>query len=1092
METIWRTDFDICAIILLITFTVLYYSRKRFPTLTIKLYEVMVGVLFVAAIFEYIENKMVYVEGVTPRWLMYGLVEVYMCLVSLLTNIYGLYVFLIARQGRYTSRRWYWVLGYTPAALVQLAILTTSRTGWIFYFEGVDFFEGPLYIVMYLVDIGYMLFAAVSISIYRNNVLRKDRLTIYAFLFLVMSGMAYQSINMTALVTTYMAAIALVVVYFAQQSNYEKLDSASNLYNRLALSMYMNELVNLEQHFYLMAVTPDNLMELIRSKGTFYGDGIIAQLADRFKAVYSTNGTYTLGSGRFVIVSSEKDIDQIEESVKEIFAKGFRISDEVIEVTASGCGLEYPGHFESVEDALELIEKGLDIAAKAGNETFVTMENYELIRDSVVTRMSAEQRALTREKQDAERARVAAEQADKAKSIFLAHMSHEIRTPLTTILGMTEILLRGDLNDEARSNAEDIYNAGGSLLQIINDILDFSKIEAGKFEIVQESYNVVPMLDAVVNVLRVRCDSKPIQIVTDIAGDIPSVLKGDETRIRQILYNLLSNAAKYTEKGLITFTVRWNPETSRMYMSVRDTGRGIRKQDMDRLFESFDRLDEHANKAIEGTGLGLTITKRIVELMGGELRVESIYGEGSCFSFEIVQEVVDATPIAEELENGSRKSHHESAVRYFTAQTAKVLVVDDNSFNRTIAKELMKPHKMQVELAASGPECLEMVKKTHYDLIFLDHMMPGMDGIETITNLREMPEYRAYDTPVVAFSANAVSGMREEFRTAGFVDFLSKPIGVENLESMLVNYLPQSKIQRISKEEYELMNKTPRSSSDSGAHGIGFGAGIAEGRNYNAEDSSSANEAVYTPAPSEYHEYDPSLVNIDGLNIEVGLESVGGDIEDFFNIAEVIVSDHNSMRDRLEREFDDKDIENYTIDIHALKSNMATIGATDLSAMAKRLEMAGRAGNSDYIGMTGVAAEKDEVSNHEQCMAEYERIVDELSASIDAHKKWMEEMDNTAPADAPSGTEAELALQLKKRERTIADLMEGKPEDRDCLYCLKLLLDECEYDTAIRLAGLFSKLSGDSGERSMVDAVADKLSMFDYEGAEALIEDKLK
>lgn len=1078
METIWRTDFDICAILLLITFMALYYSRKRFPTLTIKLYEAMLGILFVAAVFEYVENTMVYVEGVTPRWIMYALVEVYMMLLSLLCDVFGIYVFLMARQGRYTSGRWFWVAGYVPALLVQIMIATTSITGWAFYFEGIEFHEGPLYLLINIIDIGYMLFAAISISIYRNNVLRKDRMTIYAFLILTLSGMAYQAINMTALVTTYMAALALVVIYFSQQANYERLDGSSNLYNRLALSMYMNELVNNEIHFYLMAIAPDNLMEIIRTKGTFYGDGLVAQIADRLKPVFSTNGIYTLGSGRFVVVSRDRSIEELEKTIREIFSHDFRISEETLSVTAGGCGLEFPGHFETVEDALELIEKGLDIASKAGAGTIVTMDNYELIRDGVLTRMKAEQLTLTREKQDAERAKAAAEHADRAKSIFLAHMSHEIRTPLTTILGLTEILLRSDLHEEARSNAEDIYNAGGSLLQIINDILDFSKIEAGKFEIVEESYNVVPMLDAVVNVLRIRCDSKPIQIVTDIAGDIPSVLKGDETRIRQVLYNLLSNAAKYTEKGLITFTVRWDPERSSMYMSVRDTGRGIRKEDIGRIFKSFDRLDEHANKAIEGTGLGLAITKRIVELMGGELKVESIFGEGSCFSFEVKQEVVDATPIADELKSGSKKSHHESAERYFTAETAKVLVVDDNSFNRTIARELMKPHRMQVELASSGPECLEKVKAGEYDLIFLDHMMPGMDGIETIRLLREMPEYRKNDTPVVAFSANAVSGMREEFRTAGFVDFLSKPIGVENLESMLINYLPASKVRKISREEYEQLNRSARGGRPIPAYGFGYGAGIADGKG----------SSSFAAAAAEPKEFDPAHVNIEGLDISVGLESVGGDIEDFFSIAEVIVSDHDGMKDRLEHEYTERDIENYTIDVHALKSNMATIGAIDLSKLAKSLEMAARSGDLEFIGMEG--SSDNGQTNHAKCMAEYDRIVKELEENIAAHKDWTASQ-VSAPPSPTSGIADELTAELKKCEKKLAGIMAVRPDEHDCLYALKVLLEECEYDPAIKLSGLFAKMAEAEGGSSAVTAVAERLSMFDYQGAEDLISEKL-
>ena len=346
-----------------------------------------------------------------------------------------------------------------------------------------------------------------------------------------------------------------------------------------------------------------------------------------------------------------------------------------------------------------------------------------------------------------------------------------------------------------REYAKNIEYASKSLLSLINDILDFSKIESGKMEIVKGEYELSSFLMNIVSMAQVKAEAKKLKFCTEIDENLPVMLYGDEVRVRQVIENMLSNAVKYTGAGCVTLAVSPLVEDGfSLKISVRDTGIGIQKEDLEKLFKDFERLDLHRNRSVQGTGLGLAITKRLTEQMGGKISVESIYGEGSCFTVVIPQQVRDARAIGDFRETYHKYLAEETKEKEsFTAPGAKVLVVDDNTMNLLVAEKLLARTKVQVTACQSGKECLEWMRREYFDVILLDHMMPEMDGVETLAKCRELTDNLCADTPVIALTANAIAGAREEYIRAGFHDYLSKPIEPKCLEEMLQKYISQKK-----------------------------------------------------------------------------------------------------------------------------------------------------------------------------------------------------------------------------------------------------------------------------------------------------------
>ncbi len=398
-------------------------------------------------------------------------------------------------------------------------------------------------------------------------------------------------------------------------------------------------------------------------------------------------------------------------------------------------------------------------------ETFVTILTYFFIENPDIKMLN-----------EVTAAKDAADKANRAKSDFLSSMSHEIRTPLNAIVGFSECIKNADSLEEAKENAADIVTASESLLEIVNGILDISKIESGKLELVQSDYDIYKILDEVVKLIKARLGDKPLNFEVNIAPDIPHVLYGDHFNIKKILINFLTNAVKYTDEGYVKFDVKCvivNNNVCRLIMSVKDSGRGIKKENIDKLFTKFQRLDEDKNTTIEGTGLGLAITKQLVEMMHGKIVVNSIYGEGSEFTVAIDQRI----------SNHKLETQEDISDDVIDLTGRKILVVDDNKLNLKVAVKLLQPYKCVVETCESGFGCIDKITSGNkYDIILLDDMMPNMDGIETFKQLHEDPSFK---TPVISLTADAVVGAKDKFINAGFNGYVSKPIDKKMLDDAI-------------------------------------------------------------------------------------------------------------------------------------------------------------------------------------------------------------------------------------------------------------------------------------------------------------------
>ena len=540
----------------------------------------------------------------------------------------------------------------------------------------------------------------------------------------------------------------------------------------------------------------------------------------------------------------------------------------------------------------------------------------------IVTDLSERMKNLQR----LEEAKQEAEAANRSKSAFLANMSHEIRTPMNAILGFSELALKKDDQASVREYVGDIKNSCLNLLAVINDILDISKLDSGKAQLSCSNYHSASLLQEVYHMIDIQAKKKGLKFEMNTDPDIPNELFGDKTRVRGIMINILSNAVKYTEQGSVTCNMRVinkDMENVTLEFAVTDTGIGLKESSMEHMFDSFTRFDSQRNSNIEGTGLGLAIVNGYVKLMDGTIDVESVYGEGSTFTVTLPQKIVDATPIS--LTPSVIKDNNSLNADEIIIKNTHVLVTDDNHINLKVIKNTLEYYGLIVDTAASGAEAIQLCEKNAYDLIFMDQMMPVMDGVETMQRIREL----GITAKIIALTANAILGVRDELLEAGFDEYLSKPIQFRELDTILRCFIPEDKIQTRAE----------------------------------------------TGSPTEKAELslEEMLIQVD---VAKGLEHCYGEKEFYIDILKLLYNDADTQLDDLQKLWREKDYKNYIILIHSLKTQLLNIGYTALAEDAKALEMAGKEERYGYIE-----------DNQEKFINEYRAFKQQLEVVFSSKKQ---------------------------------------------------------------------------------------------------------
>ncbi len=716
------------------------------------------------------------------------------------------------------------------------------------------------------------------------------------------------------------------------------------------------------------------------------------------------------------ITENEKQVNAIKEVLLNEINEGLIVADNAGDIVFTNdlgkafldCGLFGP---------IDIVSKNPKTFVFEGTEYTVkykSLSEHAGFKGTIATLFSTE--GIKEQKREIEELKDSLEKSSGFKSAFLANMSHEIRTPIHAIIGFADIIMKENVADNIRAQIDMIKDSSYSLLAIINDVLDLSKIESGKMELVCSNYYISYVIRDIEATYSLLASRKGLKFEIHLDDNIPSNMYGDKIRLRGTLLNILSNAVKYTKEGRIDLYIKVLEKKDQMVtlcFEVKDTGIGIKDEDKNRLFESFARFDIQNNYSIEGRGLGLSIAKGYMDLMGGKIEVESEYGVGSTFRVIVDQKIIDDSPVDMNVVNARKKK----AEKTFAIKDYKALVVDDNPVNLTVANGLMKTYGLDVDKATGGKEAINACLQKEYDIIFMDQMMPETDGVMAMKEIRKISEYYAKQCTIIVLTADAMAGVRDRLMEEGFDEYLCKPLEIHRLEAMLLKFVPERKIVERSKEDTV---------------------------NITIEESTPIHAAM--PPEEDVSAISEKLgISLDIL--EKRIRDCGGSLASYKNVCEVAVKHSKAKTEKLKEAKSIGDYERYTIEIHALKSTLSSIGAMDLSERAKEQELAG------IEGKTQVIDEKMEAF-----LSDYEAFIELLKSVV----LGVDDSDKKAKAEG-AGEEW------------------SKDEMRQFLGRIETLVNAYNFGEVFEILDNVSKLEKGPETKAVIDDITELMNNMDIE-----------
>lgn len=1115
----YNLDFDYCAVIIMIMFFVYYFSRRRFQSMRNRLFVSLAIVSTVSIFIDILSAYSINYKEHFSAFSIYVIAILYFLITGGMSALFCVYSLVQSRTDSIIKN----LVGklsllMVPYALYAITVISTPFTGILFYLEDdKTYVQGPFMIINLILVIVYLLFSFVRITFFSENISFRKRLPFYCFVVFMTIACVLQWVLKDYLLYGMAQALGVLVLYLSNHNYNDLVDIRTDIYNRRTALEHLKDIRTSGQEISLVGAAVFDqqfINQNVRVEDlNAFTDSFAGSFTRFLYHKFGIQNTFCIETNVYLVTVKKEDCENTVKAILDRFMNLWTIKEKEFYLIPGIAVIDFPDEVDQINQAFDLITEGVRNSSD-NRGRIMHLDDILDEKERRINSLEKRQEQLEKQYMETEDRMNRAVNADRSKSLFLAQMSHEIRTPMTAILGMTELLLRDTKDKKILGYANAIMNSGRNLLGIINDILDFSKIESGKMSIVNDKYMISSVVYDLVTGILQRVHEKKLTLRVRFDPNLPMYLIGDEIRVKQLMFNLLTNACKYTQRGQVYFEIKFRKEgrTGILNIKITDTGIGIRKENLTRIFERFERFDPEINKSIEGTGLGLAIVRQLIELMGGSVRVESEYGVGSTFTVTIPQEIEDATPsvilnsaekrrfaycfenlsleedmaeacsvlgidstcfsnvenLDELLDNGSYTDIfvnsgvlrmlvtsgsklvldkrlicvHEYAEyiddyagrilrtpisslnlgafvngtalepaenifveRDYIAPKARILCVDDNAVNLKIFRSLCEPHDFMIDCVESGDECIERTAINEYDIIFLDHMMPQKDGIDTIREIFASKNNLNKNKPFIAFTANAISGMKEMFISEGFTDFLSKPIDPTRLEEMLLQYIPKDKV------VFGATKKKPEEEQD-------------------------------VPEESLLDKLDAI-----GIDTETALEYSGDSISTLMGVLDIFVSDGRDKLELMKKQLEEGNYKDFTTQIHAVKSLTKGIGLMDLSQKALELELAGKKEDYAYI---------DE--NAQKTLKEYGEIIDKVNIAItsESAKQSAPEIANKGFLRDTTFEELLLAVQtlLSRFEETaaqhlITDLLrdeELSEKEKGLLLEIKKTLKVFDYD----------------------------------------------